>query len=177
MIRGFLIGWLDLLHLIHSHSSGLLVMQRYRYSTHFQLTVAHALGFSVFTSRILATDLSEFHCNFKPHVKFFWHRLIPFLTIILQLPVLRLDSTTLGYCSTLFCTMPTLSLLPLSCRTLLIATLHGPPGKHSVHCWRSLFSAPLPSNTCPILACLCVAGMCLATCCLAMGIHVTTNVL
>jgi hypothetical protein len=33
-------------------------LQRYRYSAHFQFTVAHALEFSVFTSRILATDLS-----------------------------------------------------------------------------------------------------------------------
>jgi hypothetical protein len=37
-------------------------LQRYRYSTHFQFTVAHALGFFVFTSRILATDLSQSHC-------------------------------------------------------------------------------------------------------------------
>jgi hypothetical protein len=31
-------------------------LQRYRCSTHFQYAVPHALGFSVFTSRILATD-------------------------------------------------------------------------------------------------------------------------
>jgi hypothetical protein len=43
----------------HSHSSGLQVIQSYRYSTHFRFTVPHALGFSVFTSRILATDLSS----------------------------------------------------------------------------------------------------------------------
>jgi hypothetical protein len=29
----------------------------------FQFTVTHALGFSVFTSRILATDLSQSRCN------------------------------------------------------------------------------------------------------------------
>jgi hypothetical protein len=31
----------------------------------FQLTVAHALEFSFCTSRILATDLSQSHCNIK----------------------------------------------------------------------------------------------------------------
>jgi hypothetical protein len=35
----------------------------------FQFTVAHALGFSVFNSRILATDLSQYHCHFKSHMK------------------------------------------------------------------------------------------------------------
>jgi hypothetical protein len=30
-----------------------------------QFTVAHALGYSVFISRILGTDLSQSHCNFK----------------------------------------------------------------------------------------------------------------
>jgi hypothetical protein len=28
----------------------------------------------------------------------------------------------------------------------LIATLHVPHGKHSLYCWQSLFTAPLPSN-------------------------------
>jgi hypothetical protein len=34
-----------------------------------KFTVAHALGFLVFTSRILATDLYPSHCNFKSHIK------------------------------------------------------------------------------------------------------------
>jgi hypothetical protein len=41
---------LDLLHLIHSHSSGLQPIQQYRYSTHFQFTIAHALEFSLVVS-------------------------------------------------------------------------------------------------------------------------------
>jgi hypothetical protein len=32
-------------------------IQLYRYSTNLHFTVTHALGFSVFTSRILSTDL------------------------------------------------------------------------------------------------------------------------
>jgi hypothetical protein len=43
-------------------------------------TVTHALGFSVFTSRILATDLSQSHCNFKSHMKSF-HSLIRFFSL------------------------------------------------------------------------------------------------
>jgi hypothetical protein len=47
-----------------------LNLQRYRYSTHFQFTVAHALGFSVLTSRILATDLNT-ETNISNHYEVF----------------------------------------------------------------------------------------------------------
>jgi hypothetical protein len=47
----------------------------------FQFTVAHALGFSAITSRIQATDLSQSHWNFKPHVKSSLH------SHFLQLPI------------------------------------------------------------------------------------------
>jgi hypothetical protein len=50
-------------HLIHTHThthnSGLQAIQLYRWFTHLQFTVTHALGFSVFTNRILATDLHK----------------------------------------------------------------------------------------------------------------------
>jgi hypothetical protein len=58
---------LDLLHLIYSHNSGLHVTQRYCYSTPF---LTHQD--SVFTSRILATYLSQSHCHFKSHMKSSW---------------------------------------------------------------------------------------------------------
>jgi hypothetical protein len=51
-----------------------------------QFTVTHSLGNSVFTSRILETDLSQSHCNFKSHAKSSCHSLIPFLPF-LQLPI------------------------------------------------------------------------------------------
>jgi hypothetical protein len=60
-----------------------------------QFTVIHALGFSAFTSRILATDISQPPCNFKSHVKSSCHILITFL------PFLQLLSTALVYSSTL----------------------------------------------------------------------------
>jgi hypothetical protein len=49
----------------------------------FQFAIPHTLGFSVFISRILATDSSQSHCNFKSHMKFSLHHLIPFLAHIL----------------------------------------------------------------------------------------------
>jgi hypothetical protein len=64
-IDGFWIG-LDLLDLIHSHSSGLQAIQRYRYSTHFQFTVTQALGFSVYFHESLLGNSSPqwlFLCN------------------------------------------------------------------------------------------------------------------
>jgi hypothetical protein len=52
----------------------------------FQFTVTHPLGFSVFTSRILATDLSQSHCHFKSHMKSSLQS-SSLLAIILQLPI------------------------------------------------------------------------------------------
>jgi hypothetical protein len=57
-----------------------------------QFTATHALGFSVFISRILATDLPQSHCYFKSHMKSSLHHLIPFLALIPRLPIRRLDS-------------------------------------------------------------------------------------
>jgi hypothetical protein len=67
-------------HLIHS-TRNYRKLQRYRYSHSLQFTVTHALGFSVFTSRILATDLQQSHCHFKSHMKSYFHSLIPFLPL------------------------------------------------------------------------------------------------
>jgi hypothetical protein len=41
----------------YTFNLGLQAIELYRFSIHFQFTLPHALGFSVFTSRILATDL------------------------------------------------------------------------------------------------------------------------
>jgi hypothetical protein len=62
----------------------------------FQFTFTHALGFSVFTSRVPATDLLQSRCNFKSHMKSSYHSLIPFLPFV-QLPIPRLLSTTVLY--------------------------------------------------------------------------------
>jgi hypothetical protein len=68
-------------------------LQRYRWSTHFTVhRCTHAPGFSVFTSRILTTDLSQSHYHFKSYIKSSLHRLIPFLTLFSNCQFRRLDS-------------------------------------------------------------------------------------
>jgi hypothetical protein len=89
---GFWIRWLDLLYLIHSY-----VATNYRAIADLhtsQFNVTQALGFSVFTSRILATDLSQSHWNFKSHIKSSLQSLIHFLPFLLShlgLPSPELD--------------------------------------------------------------------------------------
>jgi hypothetical protein len=76
-------------HLIHTHNSRLQAIQRFRYSTHF------ALRFTVFTNRILATDLHLSHYHFKSLAKSSLHRLIPFLPLFCNWKFRRLDSLPL----------------------------------------------------------------------------------
>jgi hypothetical protein len=59
-------------------TSGLQEIQLCRCSTHFQFIVAHALGYSVLTSRTLTTDLSQSRYHFKSHVNSSFHSLILF---------------------------------------------------------------------------------------------------
>jgi hypothetical protein len=70
-------------------------LQRLRYSHTLQLTVTQALKFSVFTNRILATDLQQSHCHFKSHMKSSSHGLIPFLPLFCNCQFRRLDSIPL----------------------------------------------------------------------------------
>jgi hypothetical protein len=57
-----------------------------------QFTVTQALGFSLFTSRILTTDLLQSHCRFKSHMKSSFHSLIPFLPLFCSCQFRKLDS-------------------------------------------------------------------------------------
>jgi hypothetical protein len=57
-----------------------------------QFIVAHELDFSVFTSRILATDLQQSHCHFRSHMKSSLLNLILFLPIFCNWQSRRLDS-------------------------------------------------------------------------------------
>jgi hypothetical protein len=83
---GFWIGWLDLLTPYTFATWDYRRLQHYHWSTQFT-------GFWVFTSCIPVTDLSQSHCNFKLHMKFSWHSLIPFLPFLLN--CLRLPSPEL----------------------------------------------------------------------------------
>jgi hypothetical protein len=135
----------------------------------FRFNVTHALGFSVFTSRILATDISQSHCNFKSYVKSSCRRLISFLAIILQLPIpkTRLNSLLYSllfffYCSILRCTSS----------RLLTVYFYKPSARTPRKTSSSIVNDALPSNGCAFVACVSFDGMCLQGRCLAMGIHV-----
>jgi hypothetical protein len=106
-----------------------------------QFIVAHAVWFSVFTSRILATDLWQSHCNFKSHMKPSLYRLIPFLPLICNCQFWRLDSIPrfrslytdrLASRTRLFTSRPLFCFLVCS-QTLLI-TLKGSQRRHSLCC-------------------------------------------
>jgi hypothetical protein len=123
----------------------------------FQFMVTHVVGFSVFTCRILATDLSQSLCNFKSHMESSFHSLIPFLPLFCSCQIRILDSS-LYYCSMLLyaaqhfarTTQKTASLVKEAC--LLIRCL---------------------AMDVLLLLALAPAGMCLRSRCLAVGLSVT----
>jgi hypothetical protein len=108
-----------------------------------KFTVTYALGFSVFTSRILATDLSQSHCHFKSHMKSSLSVLIPFLPLLsiqFNSSVPRLISREAGVSKL------DSSLLSCSIDFFFITTLHRPHRKHRLLLSRivlGVFTAPL----------------------------------
>jgi hypothetical protein len=100
-----------------------------------QFTVTYALGSSVFTSRILVTDLSQSHCHFKSHMKSSFHRLIPFLPLFCNCQFRRLDLIQL-LCSQAHVLadwrLETRLAYDFWNELFFITTLHGPRGKHSL---------------------------------------------
>jgi hypothetical protein len=99
-------------------------------------THTHTLRFSVFTSRILATDISQSRRNFKSHLKSYFHILIPFLPLFCNYQFRRLDSLQF-LCSQAhipagWCLETRLSTLCCSTELFFITTLHGPQGKHRI---------------------------------------------
>jgi hypothetical protein len=89
-VLDWMIWFIDTLYI---QNLGLQAIQRHCYSTHFTVhRCTHTLGFSVFTSRILATNLSQSHCQFKSHVKSSCHSLIPFLSLFWNCQFWRLES-------------------------------------------------------------------------------------
>jgi hypothetical protein len=137
-----------------------------------QFTVAHALGFSVVTSRILTTDLQQCHHNFKWHMKASFHGLITFLSLFCNCQFRRLGSIQF------LC--PEADILAgwrLETRfdwTLLYNHFARTTQKtQPLYCWEGVLTASLHSNrSYSIVACVFVAaGMCLPSRCLALNMY------
>jgi hypothetical protein len=123
-----------------------------------QLTVAHALEFSVLTSRILVTDLSQSHCNFKSHMKSSW-QFLQFLFNHFQLPSPELDPIPF-----------------LAAWDPRYTTSRRTDRRHRfLYCYEGMFTAPLRNNdNYSVFGWVFAARrMCLPSRCLTMGIHVT----
>jgi hypothetical protein len=158
---------------MHSQSSVLEPIQRYRYSTHFPFTVAQALGFSVFTSLILKKDLSQSFCNLKSHMEFSCHSLIPSLPFLLSHLQSSPDLDPIPF-RLLFCTPFLLYITSSDCA--LLWPLRTDTTKNTV-LYDAHLLVPLPNNEySSIVACVFVKGICLPTHCLTMGIHVTISI-
>jgi hypothetical protein len=138
LIRRFLdwmIGFIDTLHTVIGTTGNYSATADIHT---LQFTVTHALGFSVFTSRILATDLSQSHCYFKSPMKSSFHSLIPFLLLFCNCQFRRLNSiqSLCSYPGRLASRNSTLHFLLLfyTAEHSFITTLHGPWRKHSLCC-------------------------------------------
>jgi hypothetical protein len=120
-----------------------------------QLTVPHAMGFLVFTSRILATDLSQSHYHFKSHMKSSFQSLLHFLPLFCSCKFRRLDSSLLDDYSTVLCSYYSLLLGRVFWLCPFITPGLGPHRKHSLSCLWGVFTALLPLNRRPILPRIC----------------------
>jgi hypothetical protein len=133
-----------------------------------QFTVTHALGFSIFISRILATDISV-SLPLQIHVKYSYHSLIPFLKLLCSYQFRRLDSfqfqahiPTGWRVEAQPFTFGSTALLLLLGRVFWVCPFithrHGPHRKHSLYCCQGVFTVPLPSKNCPFIPRVCFCG-------------------
>jgi hypothetical protein len=104
-----------------------------------QFTVIHALGFSMFTSRILATELEVSHCHSKSHMKSSFHSPIPFLPLFCNCQFRRLDSIQFLFSQTHILVGWRLETQFISTQFFLLTTLHGPCRKHSLPIFRKAY--------------------------------------
>jgi hypothetical protein len=88
-----MIGFIDRIHTARGYRQYSAIADLHT----LQFTFTHALGFSVFTSRILATDLSHSRCNFKSHMKSSFNSLIPFSPFLLKSPWTAISRNRLFY--------------------------------------------------------------------------------
>jgi hypothetical protein len=131
---------------LYIHNSGLQVMQYTIAILHtFQFTVTHALGFSVFTSRILETVFSQSHSNFNSHMKSSFRSLIHFFPLFYSCQFRRLDWIQFLYSQAhilagwrLETRLFTSDYCPILCHVFWLCTFitlqHEPHRKHSLYC-------------------------------------------
>jgi hypothetical protein len=162
-------------HLIHSTGN----YRQYSAITdlhNLQFTVTHALGFSVFTSHILATDLQQSHCHFKSHMKTSLHSLTPFLALFGTCQFRTLSSSAPKLISRQAGVSQLDSLLKW---TLLYNSFALTTQRiQLLYCYVAVFTAPLRSNgSSSIVASVFVAAeICLPSRCLAMKVYYGTNI-
>jgi hypothetical protein len=144
-----------------------------------QFTVTHALGFSVFTSRIPAADLQPSHCNFNSHMKSSFHNPIPFLPLFCSRQFRRLDSVRF-LCSQAHILagwrLGTRLDYPLDGLNWTLLHKHSErttQKTQSLYCREGMFTSLLHSNgSYSIVACeFVVGGMCLPSRCLAINVY------
>jgi hypothetical protein len=127
----------------------------------FQFTVTRALVFSVFTSHMLATDLSQSQCNFKLHIKPSCHY---------SAPANSEDSSTLDYSRLLSTTV-------LYYFVASSVSFYNPSARTRQKTQSSFVKEACSQLRCPaidvVLLSAFVAGMCLPSSCLGISIYVT----
>jgi hypothetical protein len=122
------------------------------YLYNLQFTVTQALGLLVFTSRILATDLQQYHCNFKSHMKSSFHSLISFLLLFRNCQLNSIPLLPSSYPGRLASRNSTQF---FSTVLFFITTLHVPRSKQPLYCWEGVFIATLHNNgSCSIVTCV-----------------------
>jgi hypothetical protein len=159
-------------HLIH-WTRDYRQLQRYRYFHTSQFTIKHALGFSVFTSRILATDFIRVSLSLQTTTKFSFHSLLPLLSLFCNCQFRRLDSFQF-LCSQVISRQVGVSKLDSIQLIFLYNHIARTTRKtQPFYFWLGMFTAPLHSNeSYSIVACVFVAsGMCLPSRYLATNVY------
>jgi hypothetical protein len=166
------------------HNSGLQVITALSLIYILQFTVTYALGFSAFTSRILATDLSQSYYHLKSHMKYYFHSLILFLPLSCKCQFRRLDSVQflcsqarilVGWCLEtgllLFCTQLTQTTFFIHLQPLV--TDHAENSLFIVE--KAYLEFCFLTLDVPLLCPYACARLCLPNSYLAMGLYVTIN--
>jgi hypothetical protein len=165
LIDGLWIQWFDLFTPYTSTTQDYRQLQPSDLHT-LQFTVTYTLGFSVFTSRILATDFITI-CHYKSHMKSSFHKLIPFLPSFCNCQLNSTPKLISWQAVSKFVSVP------LNWTLLYNHFVRTTQKTRTLCCWEGVVTALLHSNgSCSIVACIFVsAEMCLPSHCPAMNVN------